>query len=61
MFQLISSCWSLLCWNKKGQNTLHKSCLVLSCPAERDRNACREGPFTPSVRVNMADDRRQIL
>lgn len=33
----------------------------MSCPAERDRNACREGSFTPLARVNMADDTRQIL
>ena len=25
--------------------------LVLSCPAERDRNACREGSVTPRARV----------
>ena len=31
------------------------SCLV-SCPAERDRNACREGSL-----LNMALDTRQIL
>ena len=35
-----------------SNNVLH----VLSCPAERDRNACREGSVTPRARVNMADD-----
>ena len=33
--------------------------LVLSCPAERDRNAFREGSVTPRARVNMADDTRK--
>ena len=50
MFQSIASSWPLLCWNKKGKQQallLVEVCLVLSCPvscpAERDRNACREG------------------
>ena len=57
MFQSTASCWRLLCWNRKG-----KTRLVLSCPAERDRNACREfeGSFIPRARVNMADNTRQI-
>ena len=33
------------------------SCLVLSCPAKRDRNASWEGSH---AQVNMADDTRQI-
>ena len=33
--------------------------LVLSCPAERDCNACQEGSVTPLARVNMADDIRK--
>ena len=31
--------------------------LVLSCLAEHDRNACREGSVTPRARVNMEDDK----
>ena len=33
--------------------------LVLSCLAERDRNACREGSVIPRARVNMADHTRK--
>ena len=51
MFQSIASCWPLLVEIKKEKTSsaisLTLSCLVLSClvscPAERDRNACREG------------------
>ena len=35
--------------------------LVLSCPAEHDHNACREGSVTPRARVNMTDDTRKSL
>ena len=46
MFQSIASCWPLLVEIKKEHTSsvisLTLSCLV-SCPAERDCNACREG------------------
>ena len=61
MFQLITSCWPLLCGNKKGKNKLCNwfkfvlSCL-LSC---RTWSQWMPGRFfTPRVQVNLALDTR---